>query len=443
MKDNVASASASRWLASLAMMAGTALSAPACPPEEGDSEGERGVILRLEPLVEMGQTPQFLRDLPVAFSFTKDEPEVTTTVTMSRSDGGNVYEVFVRNGMTTAKINGEDVPAKRVRNRHGTVELLGGSGEVVATFPGIGEGNKLSLSAFAGMGGPGVAEAVPPRRPGDSGEFLGFRDVSDPPVGFEPPPVMLGITMSEAADDEGNGVVIDKVMDGFPASEGGVKSGDKVLAIDGEEVDGVEPFREYLRTRKGGDEVTLKVLRDGKAQELKIKLRAFDVEAMKPLIAEMEAARASSMIASHEDERLSEASTVIAAAREALAKADISDEVRASALARLEKAVKLAQAAKEKSAAAEGMFPRGLGMTRSWSNDKRPEVYVGPAARAEGALSTERMDALDGRLEKLAARMDKALEAMEAQQGRNEKLERENAELKKKIEELQRKAGGN
>lgn len=100
---------------------------------------------------------------------------------------------------------------------------------------------------------------------------------------------MMGITMSEAADQSGLGVVVDKVMDGLPASKAGLHMGDKILEVNGTEVEDVLSFREFLSERKAGEEITLKVLRDTTPRDVKVTLEAFSEEALKPLMKDLEA----------------------------------------------------------------------------------------------------------------------------------------------------------
>lgn len=92
--------------------------------------------------------------------------------------------------------------------------------------------------------------------------------------------VYLGISMSDLSTgmaralelDPGAGVLVDEVMDGSPAAEAGLEAGDVILAIAGEEIDGIDALVGALRVRSPGDEITTTVQRDGERRELDVTL---------------------------------------------------------------------------------------------------------------------------------------------------------------------------
>lgn len=57
-----------------------------------------------------------------------------------------------------------------------------------------------------------------------------------------------------------------------PAAEAGLKQGDLILAVDGTEINAEKGLAEVVQGFKPGDEVTLKIERDGAEQELKVTL---------------------------------------------------------------------------------------------------------------------------------------------------------------------------
>ncbi|TNY38441.1 YlbL family protein [Thermomonospora catenispora] len=62
-------------------------------------------------------------------------------------------------------------------------------------------------------------------------------------------------------------VLVDSVQKGMPA-DGLLRPGDEIVAVDGAEVTGVAAVTEKMSARRPGDRVTLRVLRDGKEQDV-------------------------------------------------------------------------------------------------------------------------------------------------------------------------------
>jgi Do/DeqQ family serine protease len=72
------------------------------------------------------------------------------------------------------------------------------------------------------------------------------------------------------------GVIVTDVVKGSPAEKAGIKSGDLILEIDGREVKNSIQLRAYVQSKKPGDKVKLKVLRDGKEMEINVTLGSAD-----------------------------------------------------------------------------------------------------------------------------------------------------------------------
>jgi PDZ domain-containing secreted protein len=69
------------------------------------------------------------------------------------------------------------------------------------------------------------------------------------------------------------GALIVHVEEGSPAEEAGLRAGDVVVAVDGEEVDGFEDLAGAIADREPGDEVTLAIwLADGDEREVEVTL---------------------------------------------------------------------------------------------------------------------------------------------------------------------------
>jgi S1-C subfamily serine protease len=83
----------------------------------------------------------------------------------------------------------------------------------------------------------------------------------------EPRPLTAEIA-SQLGINTQEGVLIFDVPEGSAAAKAGVQPGDVLLEIDGAKVDSVEDLYTALREKKPGDQVTLKVLRDGQETTL-------------------------------------------------------------------------------------------------------------------------------------------------------------------------------
>jgi len=69
-----------------------------------------------------------------------------------------------------------------------------------------------------------------------------------------------------------NGVKFADVREGSPAAQAGLKAGDVLVEFDGKKVDNLYDFTYALRARKPGDEVSVKVLRNGAPIETRARL---------------------------------------------------------------------------------------------------------------------------------------------------------------------------
>ena len=68
--------------------------------------------------------------------------------------------------------------------------------------------------------------------------------------------------------------VLTNVVTGTPADKGGLRAGDAIIAVDGNSIDGSLSLVAQVRERSVGDKVTLKIVRDGKSQDISVTLVA-------------------------------------------------------------------------------------------------------------------------------------------------------------------------
>lgn len=103
---------------------------------------------------------------------------------------------------------------------------------------------------------------------------------------------MLGINIGDGKEAAKDGVHVQSVTPGGPASDAGLKSGDVIISVDGKNLRESErrpsaALVDHLRTRKPGDKVKVEYLRDGKTQRAEITTEALGVfhhSAMRPLM---------------------------------------------------------------------------------------------------------------------------------------------------------------
>lgn len=181
-------------------------------------------------------------------------------MSMTESDGTNTYTLSIINGEATAQINGEAVPADRLRKKGSSYEVLDKEGKVVHSFRVMGlDGGRSGRMWMQGGRGAPDAEGQP------QGIVVQGRR----------PRVMIGINMSDA---EGGGVTVDNVVPGLPASRGGLQEKDRIVKIDGKEIGSTSDVREVLRGKETGDEMVVVVRRGEETKDIALKLDAFDAE---------------------------------------------------------------------------------------------------------------------------------------------------------------------
>ncbi|MBU6412090.1 MAG: PDZ domain-containing protein [Planctomycetes bacterium] len=255
--------------------------------------------------------------------------KIQSQTMITESDGKNSYSLRINGDDVSAEVNGEKVPAERIRRKDGKIEILDANGGVVKTFS-VMTGDGITVQGF-GLENMGNAEQM--RREIERqmagvrdgrvwvGELQGkagdgarreIRITGDGKGGFKvdqdgdkamrwstapggkaqggltvansnPPPVMIGITMSEPEDSVlefinlENAIRVDRVVEGLPGAQGGLQSGDLIIEVKGEKGVSQERLREILRNAKPGDELALKVARKGNQnQDITVKLAPFD-----------------------------------------------------------------------------------------------------------------------------------------------------------------------
>ncbi len=78
--------------------------------------------------------------------------------------------------------------------------------------------------------------------------------------------------------DSVHGALVTQPQAASPADEAGVRTGDAIVAVDGEQVDGPRDLARTISTRAPGEKVTLKIWRDGEEIELPVTLGALKAD---------------------------------------------------------------------------------------------------------------------------------------------------------------------
>lgn len=99
-------------------------------------------------------------------------------------------------------------------------------------------------------------------------------------VQFEAEGAFLGITMQELTDElrEGlnskveGGVLVSSVIEGSAAEAAGIKEGDIITEFGGKKVESPEALRKMIADQEVGDKIKVKVVREGKSQNVDVAL---------------------------------------------------------------------------------------------------------------------------------------------------------------------------
>jgi len=115
-------------------------------------------------------------------------------------------------------------------------------------------------------------------RHGDHGTMKKIMKIKgDDMVFFSGPRAFLGISMQtlneQLAEYFGaEGVLVQEIVEDSPAEEAGLKAGDVIVKMDGEDVEDTDDVAKFMSDREKGDEVEIKVRRKGKNKSFKVTL---------------------------------------------------------------------------------------------------------------------------------------------------------------------------
>ncbi len=195
--------------------------------------------------------------------------------TMTIADGRRTFVLTSRDGELSATVDGEPVPAERLREEDGAIVILGADGEEFRRFP--------ILDVF--RRNDGAFRAADMFRPDDA-ERLGRGVVGGATI--DPPATMLGVHLESPGDvvaaqlgiDPVDATVVTGVLADLPADAGGLRPFDVIVAIDGTAPAPPEAVRGVLADAEPGDELELTVIRRGDRRDVTITLEAWDADRM-------------------------------------------------------------------------------------------------------------------------------------------------------------------
>lgn len=90
------------------------------------------------------------------------------------------------------------------------------------------------------------------------------------PARANPKAAFLGVVFSPVLSADG--VKLQQVVPNTPASKAGLKGGDVITEFDGKKIENADDLRNILGSKKPGDKVKVKVLREGETLELEVTL---------------------------------------------------------------------------------------------------------------------------------------------------------------------------
>lgn len=279
----------SRTHSSPAMMllaAGLALSAMVAPALARQDEGRKEAAERqLEGSFDQPLDGQGKRE---GARGERQQSRQTTIITKTGEDG-KTYTFRMEDGKVSGELDGKKLPPERVRvsgdDATGkTAEIVDENGKIVFSVPlgGRQNGNwNRQWQEFAGKLNremPGQPRVQIRQFPNMGGQQLRALDGGEAEVA---PPVMIGITMSDADQAllkhlslEGieRAILVETVLEDQPAAKAGILPYDLIVSINGKTPATPELLRDTLRGMKAGDELSLKVVRKGQNQDVTLKV---------------------------------------------------------------------------------------------------------------------------------------------------------------------------
>jgi hypothetical protein len=235
-------------------------------------ETRSSVMNRIDSVVMGARSLVLSAGLAAAVACGAAQGQVKSTVEIVQITNGVEHRVEMTDGkVTKATIDGLEVDHEL---EDGGVILLNGQERV-----------RIELPVTRGLGGAQLRMIRP------EGLEPGWLERDGGPLrlelrgaGAEPPATMIGLTQESLNDqlrshlglEEGVGTVIRGVIEGLPAAQSGLKAGDVLIEVDGQEVRGLSSLTEALALRQPGEKLGVVVLRKGTPVTVEITVAAYD-----------------------------------------------------------------------------------------------------------------------------------------------------------------------
>ena len=130
-----------------------------------------------------------------------------------------------------------------------------------------------SLIVSASQGSEGLGFAIPSNLAGNiSDSLIKYGKVVRGYLGVQIQDVTPDISKSMKLDQDMQGVIVADVFEGSPADKGGLEQGDVIISFNGKPVETVAELRNLVAQTRPGQTVTLRVIRNKKQTNIRIKI---------------------------------------------------------------------------------------------------------------------------------------------------------------------------
>ncbi|MDX9912681.1 MAG: PDZ domain-containing protein [Phycisphaerales bacterium] len=206
-----------------------------------------------------------------------------STATIVINDDEHNYQITVRNGEVSAKIDGKPVPDDRIERRGRAVVLTHEDGTESTFDVGFAVGgNNVRGFRFQDAPPQGTASFWSPQItlvPSLENGQLNLRAQLQP----EEPRVIIGITLGEVEDvlaqhlgiDASESILVLDAPADLPAAKAGIQANDIIIELDGSPNASPEHLREVLASKNPGDPVEVRVVRRGEKKEFQVRVQEY------------------------------------------------------------------------------------------------------------------------------------------------------------------------
>jgi membrane-associated protease RseP (regulator of RpoE activity) len=128
-------------------------------------------------------------------------------------------------------------------------------------------GDKVEL-AVSRNGDLSNMEATLDAQPGRQPQRRGYRGTEDENEAW------MGVVLSEGREGGAPGAEVTHVYPGGPASDAGIRDGDRIVSVNGNEVPSADQLVAQIQQHQPGDQITLEVVRSGRQQPITLQITA-------------------------------------------------------------------------------------------------------------------------------------------------------------------------